>query len=70
MFRCLELCAGILFVLLLKFGAALSIICGYEWIFDDGFLLQCIIIVWSFLRLLKLHKLVVGKWSFLRVTVC
>ena len=33
-----ELCAGTLFVLLLKFGAVLSIICGYEWLFDGGFL--------------------------------
>ena len=32
-FRCLELCAGTLFVLLLKFGAVLSIISGYEWLF-------------------------------------
>ena len=30
--------AGTLFVLLLKFGAVLSIICGYEWLFDGGFL--------------------------------
>ena len=36
--RCLELCAGTLFLLLLKFGAVLSIICGYEWLFDGGFL--------------------------------
>ena len=51
-----------LFVLLLKFGAVLSIICGFlmavscwKWI------LQCIVIVRSFLRLLKLRKLAVGK---------
>ena len=34
---CLELCAGTLFVLLLKFGAVLRIICGYEWLFDGSF---------------------------------
>ena len=28
--------------------------------------LQCIVIVWSFLRLLKLHKLVVGKLDLTR----
>ena len=33
-------CAGTLFVLLLKFGAVLSIICGYEWLFDGGFLVE------------------------------
>ena len=26
---CLEICAGTLFVMLLKFGAVLSIICGF-----------------------------------------
>ena len=36
---CLELCAVTLFVLLLKFGAVLSIIiCGYEWLFDGSVL--------------------------------
>ena len=48
--------------MLLKFGAALSIICGflmviYTWIH----LLQCIVVVWSFLRMLKLRKLAVRK---------
>ena len=37
---CLELCAGALLVLLLKFGAVLSIICGYEWLFEGGFLVE------------------------------
>ena len=37
---CLEQCAGTLFVLLLKFGAVLGIICGYEWLSDGGFLLE------------------------------
>ena len=36
----LEQCDRILFVLLLKFGAVLSIICGYEWLFDGGFILE------------------------------
>ena len=36
----LELSAGTLSVLLLKFGAVLSIICGYEWLFDGGFLVD------------------------------
>ena len=58
--RCPGLCAETLFVLLLKFGAVLSIICGflvavYVWIH----LLQCTVVVWSFLRLIKLHKLAV-----------
>ena len=48
--------------MLLKFGAVLSIICGfsmaiYTWIH----LLQCIVVVRSFLRLLKLRKLAVRK---------
>ena len=48
--------------MLLKFGAVLSIICGflmaiYTWIH----LLQCIVVVRLFLRMLKLHKLVVRK---------
>ena len=37
----------------------------YLWLFDGGFLLEaileCIVIVRSFLRLLKLRKLAVGK---------
>ena len=54
--RCPGLCAETLFVLLLKFGAVLSIICGilvavYIWIH----LLQCIVVVQSFLRMLKLR---------------
>ena len=58
--RCPGLCAETLFVLLLKFGAVLSIIFGflvavYYWIH----LLQCIVGVWSFLRLIKLCKLAV-----------
>ena len=36
----LQLCAWTLFVLLLKFGAVLSIICCYEWVFDGVFLLK------------------------------
>ena len=49
-----------LFVLLLKFGAVLSIICGsvvvvYIW----THLLQYIAVVQSFLRLIKLRKSVV-----------
>ena len=48
--------------MLLKFGAVLSIICGflmaiYTWIH----LLQCIVVVRLFLRMLKLRKLVVCK---------
>ena len=55
-----RLCAETLFVLFLKFGAVLSIICGfvvavYIWIH----LLQCIVVVRLFLRLIKLRKLVV-----------
>ena len=33
-------CAGTLFVLMLKFGAILNIICGYERLFDGGFILE------------------------------
>ena len=59
---CLELCAGTLFVLLLKFGAVLSIICGFLMVVSCwSHRLQCIVIMCFFLRLLKLHKLVVGK---------
>ena len=48
--------------MLLKFGAVLSIICGflvviYTWIH----LLQCIVVVRLFLRMLKLCKLAVRK---------
>ena len=35
-------CAGTLFVLSLKFGAVLGIICGYEWLFDGCFLVGVI----------------------------
>ena len=37
---CPKLCAGTLFVLLLKFGAVLSIICGYEGLLNGGFLVE------------------------------
>ena len=52
-------------------SAVLRIICGYEWFFDGGFFcwrlrLQCIVIVGSFLKLLKLHKLVVVKLDISR----
>ena len=51
-----------LFVLLLKFGAVLSIICGFLMVVTCWrCILQCIVIVQCFLRLLKLHKLAVGK---------
>ena len=48
--------------MLLMFGAVLSIICGflmaiYTWIH----LLQCIVVVRSFLRILKLRKIAVHK---------
>ena len=48
--------------MLLKFGTVLSFICGflmaiYTWIH----LLQCIVVVRSFLRLLKQRKLAVRK---------
>ena len=60
--RCRGLFADTLFVLLLKFGAVLSIICGfsvalYSWIH----LLQCIVVVRSFLRKLKLRELALCK---------
>ena len=50
----------------------------YLWLFDGGFfgrILQCIVIVQSFLRLLKLRKLAVCKHDLrggilLCVTVC
>ena len=59
-----------LFVLLLKFGAVLSIILAMS-----GFLmavscwrhrLQCVVVMRSLLRLLKLHKLAVGKLDLSR----
>ena len=65
--RCPGLCAETLFVLLPKFGAVLSIICGflvavYSWIH----LLQCIDVVQSFLRMLKLHEIALCKLYLLR----
>ena len=53
--------------MLLKFGAVLSIICGflmvgYTWIH----LLQCIVVVRLFLRMLKLRKLAVRKFYLSR----
>ena len=55
---CLELCGETLFVLLLKFDAVLSIICGFlVTVSCWKHRLQCIVIVRSFLRLLKLRKL-------------
>ena len=59
---CLGLCAGTVFVLLLKFGAVMSIICGFLIAVSSWRrILQCIDIVRSFLRLIKLRKLAVGK---------
>ena len=65
--KCRELYLSLKGIFRCKFGAVLSIICGYEWLFDCGFLvggedrrLQCIIMQ-SFLRLLKLDKLEVRK---------
>ena len=59
---CLEICAGTLFVMLLKFGAVLSIICGFLMvIYTWTHLLQCIVVVRLFLRMLKLRKLAVRK---------
>ena len=46
---CLKLCAGTLFVLLVKFGVVLSIIYGYEWLFDGVFLVggkDCRLLLW------------------------
>uniref|UniRef100_A0A671Y6F2 ADAM metallopeptidase domain 12 n=1 Tax=Sparus aurata TaxID=8175 RepID=A0A671Y6F2_SPAAU len=57
--RCPRLCAETLFVLLRKFGAVLSIICGFlVAVYIWTHLLQCIVVVRSFLRLIKLRKLV------------
>ena len=51
-----------LFLMLLKFDAVLSIICGFLMAISTLFhLLQCIVVVWSFLRMLKLRKLAVHK---------
>ena len=74
---CLELYAAALFVLLLKFGAVPSIICGFLMAVSCWrHILQCIVIVWSFQRLLKLCKQAVCKLDLSRggvllcVTVC
>ena len=62
---CLDLCAETPFVLLLKFGAVLSIACCFLMAVSCWRrILQCIVIVRSFLRLLKLHKLAVCKLDF------
>ena len=54
---CLHLCAAVQFVLLLKFGAVLSNICGLLMAVSCWrHRLQCIVIVQSFLRLLKLTR--------------
>ena len=64
---CLELYAETLFVLLLKFGAVLSNICGFMMeVSCWRRILQCVI-VRSFLRLIKLRKLAVCKLDLLRV---
>ena len=48
--------------MLLKFGAVLSIICGFLMaVYTWSHLLQCIVVVRSFLRMLKLRKLTVCK---------
>ena len=67
---CLEICPGTLFLILLKFGAVLSVIYGlliaiYTWIH----VLQCIVFVRSFLRMLNLRKLAVRKLYFSRGVV-
>ena len=67
---CFELCAATLFVLLLKFGAVLSIICGFLMAVSCWRrILQCIVIMWSSLRLLKLWKLAVGKLDLPRAVL-
>ena len=59
---CLELCAATLFAQLLKFGAVRSIICGFLMaVCCWRHRLQCVVIMQSFLRLLKLCKLAVCK---------
>ena len=65
-----DLCAEALFVLLLKSGAVLSIIYGFLmavscWRHMNN-ILQCIVIVRPFLRMLKLRKLAVWKLDLLR----
>ena len=63
--------------MLMKFGAVLNIICGFLMVvYIWTHLLQCIVVVPSFLRMLKLRKLAVRKLDlsrggvFLGVTVC
>ena len=64
------------FLMLLKFGAVLSIICGFLMaVYTWTHLLQCIVVVCFFLSLLKLCKLAVSKLYLsggvlLGVTVC
>ena len=66
----------ILFVLVLKFGAVLNIICGFMMAVSClRRILQCIVIVQSFLKLLKLRKLaacklILSRGGSLGVTVC
>ena len=71
---CLKLCVGTLFVLLLNFGIVWLWVAFWWWFLGWSHRLQCIVIVRSFLRLLKLHTLAVGKLSgggvLLCVTVC
>ena len=66
---CLELCVGTLFVLLLKFGAVLTIICGYEWLLKTVSWLEAQTAVYCyravFSEVAKLHKLAVGKLDLL-----
>ena len=54
---CLEMCARTLFPMLVKFGAVLSIVCGFFMIaYTWTHLLQCFVVVQLFLRMLKLRK--------------
>ena len=72
---CLEICAGTLFLMLLKFGAVLSVIRGFLMaVYTWTHLLQCIAVVRSFLRMLKLCKQLPANfisrgWVLLGVTV-
>ena len=53
--------------MLLKFGAVLSVICGFLMaIYTWTHLLQCIVFALSLLRMLKLRKLAVRKLYLLR----
>ena len=48
--------------MLLKFGAVLSIICGFLMaVYTWTHLLQCVVVVQSFRRMLKLRKIAVFK---------